>query len=378
MSHFGVLVCVPSSVGTKGMGEFLNDRMDRWDENREVSLYRDYEEGSPTEYWWVRSLKRDIEGLRRMEIDGLEATRARLVRQFAAEASAWDRESPERKAAKEIADFEWSRAHDLGESPSWAAVAAAYNAKWHTLEPGAPDPVPGNVPDDEVCRERMHVDEEGRAYTWSTRNPEAKWDYWRIGGRWREYFIAREYSPFLVRTSKDWDSPDTRSDGRIWCDGGEIGALDFDAMRDVEAARRLAQYDQWRQIVGAHGNPPAWADLTGLVDLKELSIEEARHRYNGHPAIKAARDADIAGWSEGPEEMYGTTREEFERLARLATVPSYALVTLDGEWVAPGEMGWWGMSSDGPGEREGYRIAVNKYIDSLSPKTWLVVLDCHI
>jgi hypothetical protein len=53
-------------------------------------------------------------------------------------------------------------------------------------------------------------------------------------------------------------------------------------------------------------------------------------------------------------------------------------VTLDGEWVAPGEMGWWGMSSDGPGEREGYRIAVNKYIDSLSPKTWLVVLDCHI
>ena len=143
-------------------------------------------------------------------------------------------------------------------------------------------------------------------------------------------------------------------------------------------ALRLPAYDRWVEIVKEHGQPPAWADLCGLVDLKELSIEEARRRYNTHPAIKAACDADISGYGEGPEVMYGTSREEFERLARLEAVPGYALVTLDGEWVAPGRMGWFGMSTDGPGEREDYNIAVNKYLDSMRPETFLVVLDCHI
>jgi hypothetical protein len=36
------------------------------------------------------------------------------------------------------------------------------------------------------------------------------------------------------------------------------------------------------------------------------------------------------------------------------------------------------MSSDGPGEREGYQIAVSKYLQELHPDTWLVVIDCHI
>jgi hypothetical protein len=64
--------------------------------------------------------------------------------------------------------------------------------------------------------------------------------------------------------------------------------------------------------------------------------------------------------------------------ARRAAVPGYALVTLEREWVAPGRMGWFGMSSDGPGEKTGYHIAVNAYLDALDPNAYVVLVDCHI
>lgn len=372
MSHYSVLVCLPADTPLLDLEKHLDAVMARWDENRAVPRYRDYEEGDPAAYWWVGSLRRDREGLMRMQKDGREATRERLIDEFRAKASDWERETPEEKVDKEIADFEWSERFDLGQTPTWAQVAEAYNAKWH----------PGNevaTTDDDSDSERLLIDEDGRAYTWSTRNPEAKWDYWRIGGRWREYFVARENGAGLVTSKRSWDSP---PEGpvldRLRVDGGPVGLLDFATMRDERAERDLRKYDRWQEIVAEHGAPPAWRDLYGLVDLKEIDIEEARRRYNTHPAIRAAREAEIDTWDQSIEEAYGTSREEFERLARLAAVPGYALVTLDGEWKAPGRMGWFGMSSDEAGEREGYWLDANAYLEALDPGVLVVALDCHI
>lgn len=251
-------------------------------------------------------------------------------------------------------------------------MAEAYNARFHFGNELAQT-------GDDSDSDRLLVDEEGRAYTLSTLNPDRKWDYWRIGGRWRNYFIAHEAVPNLITTERAWDSP---ADGpmldRLRVDGGPVGALDFDAMRDEWAEKQLARYDQWKRIVAQHGEPPAWRDLIGLVELKELTIESARQQYNSHPAIEAAQAADLAGWGEPAEAEFGTTREEFERLSRLAAVPSYALVTLDGEWMAPGQMGWFGMSTDEAGEREAYRIEANRYLESLADDVLVVVLDLHI
>lgn len=356
MSHFGTLVCLPADTKMPELEAVLDNVMARWDENREVEPYRDYETDAPqdaTAVWYIRSQAehhRNGTGVLPYEPDMLGWS------------SASSKLTPDEQRAKfaEAAKIEAT----FPEVITWE-FAARFTNEHYNYEPDNPS--------------YLHLDEDGRAYTLSTLNPERKWDYWRIGGRWRNYFVAREAVPNLIRSERSWDSP---AEGpvvdRLRVDGGPIGSLDFDVMRDEWAATQLARFDRWREIVAEHGEPPAWRDLMGLRDLGEMDMDTARRTYNTHPAIVEARNADISGWGEGPEEEFGTTREEFERLARLAAVPSYALVTLDGEWMAPGQMGWFGMSSDEAGEREAYRIEANRYLESLDPSVLLVVLDLHI
>jgi len=71
---------------------------------------------------------------------------------------------------------------------TWQQVADAYNERYRQDE----DP--------------MLVDESGRAYVVSTRNPDAKWDYWRIGGRWGGAFPYRqELGGEVIKPERDWD-----------------------------------------------------------------------------------------------------------------------------------------------------------------------------
>ena len=64
--------------------------------------------------------------------------------------------------------------------------------------------------------------------------------------------------------------------------------------------------------------------------------------------------------------------------ALVCAVPGYATISTDGRWMAPGKMGWFGVSSDSTDDRIGYWEAANAYIEALPDDTWLVALDCHI
>lgn len=66
------------------------------------------------------------------------------------------------------------------------------------------------------------------------------------------------------------------------------------------------------------------------------------------------------------------------RLERLNALPGYALITLDREWLAPGRMGWFGVSSDGPDEKAAFKVQANRYLDELPADAVIVQIDCHI
>lgn len=59
-------------------------------------------------------------------------------------------------------------------------------------------------------------------------------------------------------------------------------------------------------------------------------------------------------------------------------ISSYALLTTDGEWKAPGEMGWWGCSSDTLEDRIKHAREKEQFFRDLPDETWLVNVDCHI
>jgi hypothetical protein len=266
-------------------------------------------------------------------------------------------------------------AANLPDPVTWESVVQLYNARYHP--PDALVHAGQELPADD---DRMHYDPvTGSAYTWSTRNPHGKWDYWSIGGRGREHFTAAGAGAGLITTAKRWDSPDEPTDGRVHCDGGPKALLDFTAMRDKAAAEAEARYDQWETICTSTPVAKSWSHFVGLVEAHDLTIGEAREQYWAQPRIALARRTELdSGWGECVVQQFLPGRDEYLAQARAAAVPGYAFVTLDRRWLAPGHMGWFGSSSDGPGEREAYHAEVNRYLDSLNDDDFVVVLDCHV
>jgi len=368
MSHFSVLVCVPGEIGQADLDDYLAEVMERWNENRDVPAYRDYEEGAPEDFWWVRAIRAGAEHHRNgtgvlphHPGDPYGFKRTELTSQ----------QREEQQRARFAEDAAW--AQRLGEHPTWDTVVRCYNEDYH----------PGNelaLVGDHSDSGRMHHDPQtGRAYTWRTANPESMWDYWGIGGRWHNYFIAVEDSPALIRAAPDGCSPTGDDSVGLRCDGGPVRLLDLAEMRRRAEVAARTRFDRWERVCDA--TPPArsWSELAGLVELKEVTAEQARRQYLAQPRIVAALQAKIAHeWGDCPIEEFMGDREEYVLEARRAAVPGYALVTLDRAWVAPGRMGWFGVSSEQRSERSVYHVAVNTYLDQLDPNTWLVALDCHI
>lgn len=66
----------------------------------------------------------------------------------------------------------------------------------------------------------------------------------------------------------------------------------------------------------------------------------------------------------------------YVRRAHASVTSTYAML-IDGEWVARGEMGWFGMSR-GDLDKETWSTKVAETIDGLPDDTLLTLVDCHI
>lgn len=373
MSHFSVLIVLPGTTKPEHIKNEIERRMEPWDENRRVEPYRSYEEGAAEDYWFVTAMRRGAEEHRAdspVEIrDSLLSRDGKTYRNGVGYVTRDEYIALEKADRADCATW----ADRLGEHPTWGTVAQLYNEKYgHGKELAAEG--------DESDSETLHYDQEtGCAYTWSTYNPESKWDYWRIGGRWGGYFRVTQNGPGLITSPAGWDSSTRGDDGVQRVDGGPKRLLDFEAMRAEAGERANSLYDKWDAICADTPAATAWPDIASLAQLGDITWDEARRRYREQPRIAAAQKVDELSWGDCPVVRFMSGREEFVAEERRGAVPGYALVTLDEEWVAPGRMGWFGMSSDGPGERSGYRIAVNRYLDDkVTDDDFVIALDCHI
>lgn len=379
MSHFSVLICLPSETPVRELEDRIGAVMAPWDESRQLDQWRDYEDGSASEYWWVSAVRGGAEKHKTLTEIGLDAYVERRVMELLAKRRNWHRDlraevraDVAKSAAEWADDARW--AAKLDDPATWETVVRLYNEKYHRANAVA---VPG---DHDESDDRLHYDAEtGRAYSLTRSNPDAKWDYWRIGGRWRNYFVAKEIGAGVLNSRRDWDAPDEPADKLLHCDGGPKRYLDFEAMRDAAAVKAHDRYDQWEAV--CDGTPAAkpWSHFTGLVDVKEMDIEDAREAYRAQPRVQKAQATKLDdGWGQCVIDEFLSDRDEYVAEARRGAVPGYALVTLEGQWLAPGRMGWFGMSSDGAGERGAYRVAANRYLDDLKGDRLVVALDCHI
>lgn len=181
----------------------------------------------------------------------------------------------------------------------------------------------------------------------STYNPQSKWDWWQVGGRWAGYLHVRnECEGELGEKSWTWEDKDPYA-----CKHSELKKVDSARIKDLvfpdtekhkqEAARFWDLY--------VEGQDPQTDEDREMIKFVWYTREYYLDHYK--------------------------TKENYVRAC--STFTTYAAVTKDGVWHQQGEMGWFGMSSgdDEVAWADGYKKLI---FDDADDDDYITIVDCHI
>lgn len=179
-------------------------------------------------------------------------------------------------------------------------------------------------------------------------NPNAKWDWWVIGGRY-----AGSMSDNNGNTDNDY-----------------LPKKDVNfSIYEKELYNNLAEkYDKLVSIVNNRKFPH-------FMDLKEqYEVDKAREIYNSHDVIKEVENSDILNFFEKLEDVLSYDKETY--LKNKAINVPYAIV-YDGKWYERGELGWWGFSNNEQSLFE-WKIEFEKIWSKIPDNYWVTLIDYHI
>ena len=164
----------------------------------------------------------------------------------------------------------------------------------------------------------------------STYNPNSKWDWYVIGGRFDD----------LLKLKPEAVDPNYEDYTRT--SSAPLKDLDFSIDKE-----EYEEYLRWWDIV----------------------VNKAPLREGEETPFTIYTDEYYI-------ERYGN-RETYAKYC--ATFSTYAVVTPDGKWHAPGEMGWFACSSESGDEyRDWLENYFERFINHANQETILTIVDCHI
>ena len=174
-------------------------------------------------------------------------------------------------------------------------------------------------------------------------NPQAKWDWYQLGGRWTGYFKMKS------TVKGNLGTPSLVSERRAkhgTADQAYKRDIDFDKMMSDNFEEASKTYDEFEKKF-KEGNMESG---TGYFEYGVRNIgKDAKHYV--------------------PE-----SREQY--LKRHAGIATFAVLK-DGKWYEKGEMGWWGIVHDEKNPDQ-WDDQFMKLLKELPDDTLLSVYDCHI
>lgn len=221
---------------------------------------------------------------------------------------------------------------------------------------------------EEFCKEWHHAEPNEQGQFGYSSNPNAKWDWYTVGGRWSGFFKALPGVVGIVGESGVFGNEAEPG----YYDQLQRGSIDFDGMRADAAAEANKRYDAYEAAVAGLEVPKRWAEFLTAYE----NTDGARRAYHETPYITALRTAKMLPWFEDPVEVYGVGREKFVERASNGSFVPYAILK-DGEWFAKGEMGWFGTSSDDV-DPDTWDNRVWELLRDLPEDTLITAVDCHI
>lgn len=213
--------------------------------------------------------------------------------------------------------------------------------------------------------------DEGRYGYWE--NPNAKWDWYQLGGRWSGFFKMKPGSEGVVGSAGLFSAPAEAG----YADSALKKEIDFASMMEEASKKAGEKWDLIKKLTEGLEPAKSWEHVRD--EMFPGQIDKARTYYHDQPAMKA-----VSNWSsENGHSIFGLDLEDFDctreeyclDAARGSFVP-YAVIK-DGKWHQKGEMGWFGISNNEVSESK-WTAQVAQMIDELPEDTMLSIYDCHI
>ena len=194
-------------------------------------------------------------------------------------------------------------------------------------------------------------------------NPDARWDWYSVGGRWSGFFKLKEGKTGVVGVPGVFDNKPREG----YVDQAIKGDIDFEGMRNDAVERASEDYDNFHKILNGRVLP-IWKNIRE----SHTDIDKARQEYNNNSVIKDLYNAKY----HFDFEQYAVPKEEYLKTSRDGAVVTYAII-YKGKWYERGEMGWFGCAKDEKDE-DSWNEEFNKILDKVSDNTLLTLIDAHI
>jgi hypothetical protein len=158
--------------------------------------------------------------------------------------------------------------------------------------------------------------------------------------------------------------------------GGRIGKLDLHTMRTQARAAYWYRWQIWHQVVA--GTPvakPYWTfRARHRVNATKYSLAQAQQDYLAQPRIQAmgvynALPNKIIYLPTSHLEGLQAGAHSYAHLGWLSAVPGHAMVTADGQYLAP--------ASDRLADVITFLTTANNYLSTVGTDGHLVALACH-
>ena len=190
-----------------------------------------------------------------------------------------------------------------------------------------------------------------------TYNPNAKWDWWQIGGRFSRNFLVKEdLEDCIISYDRSSGEPDGAPRGYKYVDDARKKDICWDLMKQLTVEEVEKGYQKCVAAF-ASNDPTGFGPLTKIVE------------------------DGIASWG-SMIYLKGETLDEF-KARKGATdmdqymISSFAAIDRNGDWLGSGDMGWFGISTNDKEERA-WNDELQTLMNEAQDDDFLVVVDCHI
>lgn len=186
-------------------------------------------------------------------------------------------------------------------------------------------------------------------------NPNAEWDWWRVGGRWSNSLKLKDGS---------------------WADAAFKKDIDFEGMQNELLEKKLPLFDLAQEQMKETGYFQSWADLMSATNEDGTKkYEDTRNAYYSQEGLKALHNRLKQDDIYADLDQFLVSREEFIEQVKFSAFSTYAILH-DKKWLSEDSYadGWGPLAEE---QREAFRVDYLKVLDSIPDDYLLVVVDCH-